>query len=175
MRTRRNGFVPSSRHGDWDRIKRSRPDWPKSVLHGGGDASFEQAAAVAGRWEWRWTRSSIGRCSRRRTGRAASPSRLAPVRPCPRPRRRPRRGAVIMMDAGWCVIGRGLGFETHHGTGRAGAWQECKSAVIYRLARRPDEKRSGAFGGKVCGGLCGGTAGVWTAGAGGSRGGAWEK
>jgi hypothetical protein len=106
--------------------------------------SFEQAAAVAGRWGVAVDDTLIHRQVQQAGERAErqAQARLAPgATVSPAPPAAPAGALVIMMD-GWMVRHRGeaWGLKPTTEPGERVAWQECKSAVIYRLAQEAQTK-----------------------------------
>jgi len=99
--------------------------------------SYEQAAAVAARWGVAVDDSVIHqqvqhageRADQQAQARAASAPGSASLPDVP-------PGALVIMMDGWMVRHRGgdWGLQPAHVPGERVAWQECKSAVIYRLA-----------------------------------------
>jgi len=104
--------------------------------------SYEQAAAVAARWGVTVDDSLIHQQVQRAGERADHQSRVrvtASGKPPPAPAAKTAvvSGALVIMMDGWLVRHRGgaWGLKPAHVPGERVAWQECKSAVIYRLAQ----------------------------------------
>lgn len=103
--------------------------------------SYEQAAAVATRWGVAVDDSILHQQVQRAGERADQQAQArvaASTVPAPgavAPPGVPPGALVIMMD-GWMLRQRGVdwGLQPAHVPGERVAWQECKSAVIYRLA-----------------------------------------
>ena len=106
--------------------------------------SYAQAAALAARWgaavDDSVLHQQVQRAGERADQQAQARVTAVPVPvpvPTPQPiEARPPGALVIMMD-GWMVRhrGRDWGLQPAHVPGERVAWQECKSAVIYRLAQ----------------------------------------
>lgn len=100
--------------------------------------SYEQAAAVAVRWGVAVDDSLIHQQVQRAGERAEQQAQTritANARPTPKPAVPP--GALVIMMDGWMLRHRGgdWGLKPAAAAGERVAWQECKSAVIYRLAQ----------------------------------------
>jgi hypothetical protein len=104
--------------------------------------SYEQAAAVAARWGVAVDDATLHQQVQRAGERADQQAEArvaasaAPALACGPKSTVPPGALVIMMD-GWMLRHRGVdwGLKPAHVPGERVAWQECKSAVIYRLAQ----------------------------------------
>ena len=102
--------------------------------------SYAQAAALAARWgvavDDSVLHQQVQRAGERadQQAQARVTTRAVPTAPPPLAGAVPPGALVIMMD-GWMVRhrGRDWGLQPAHVPGERVAWQECKSAVIYRL------------------------------------------
>ena len=99
--------------------------------------SYEQAAAVAAQWGVTVTDSLIHQQVQRAGERADQQAlvRVAASADTPAPQTRPATDALVIMMDGWMLRQRGAdwGLKPVTTVGERVAWQECKSAVIYRL------------------------------------------
>ncbi len=102
--------------------------------------SYEQAAAVATRWGVAVDDSIIHQQVQRAGERAAQQAQArvtanADPTPEPAPKTTVPPGALVIMMDGWMLRHRGedWGLKPAAVAGERVAWQECKSAVIYRL------------------------------------------
>ena len=99
--------------------------------------SYEQAAAVAAQWGVTVTDSLIHQQVQRAGERADQQAlvRVAASADTPAPQTRPATDALVIMMDGWMLRHRGAdwGLKPAATAGERVAWQECKSAVIYRL------------------------------------------
>lgn len=100
--------------------------------------SYEQAAAVAARWGVAVDDSIIHQQVQRAGERADQQAQAritAGATPAPKTAVPP--GALVIMMDGWMLRHRGgdWGLKPAAALGQRVAWQECKSAVIYRLAQ----------------------------------------
>ena len=100
-------------------------------------ASYEQAAAVAAQWGVTVTDTLIHQQVQRAGERAdqQAAARVAASADTPAPQTRPPTDALVIMLDGWMLRHRGddWGLKPAATVGERVAWQECKSAVIYRL------------------------------------------
>lgn len=102
--------------------------------------SYEQAAAVAGRWgvavDDTLIHQQVQRAGERAEQQAQARVTASAALPPGDQSAVPPGALVIMMD-GWMVRHRGeaWGLKPAEVPGERVAWQECKSAVIYRLAQ----------------------------------------
>jgi len=102
--------------------------------------SYEQAVAVAARWGVAVDDSTLHHQVQGAGQRADEQAQArvtasaTPVR-TPGPKPAVPSGALVIMMDGWMVRHRGVdwGLQPAHVPGERVAWQECKSAVIYRL------------------------------------------
>ena len=100
--------------------------------------SYEQAAAVAARWGVAVDDSIIHQQVQRAGERADQQAQARiPSSAAPTPKTAVPPGALVIMMDGWMLRHRGgaWGRKPAHVPGERVAWQECKSAVIYRLAQ----------------------------------------
>ena len=99
--------------------------------------SYEAAAAVAAQWGVTVTDSLIHQQVQRAGARADQQAlaRVAASADTPAPQTRPATDALVIMMDGWMLRHRGAdwGLKPAATVGERVAWQECKSAVIYRL------------------------------------------
>ena len=99
--------------------------------------SYEQAAAVAAQWGVTVTDSLMHQQVQRAGERAdqQAQQRIATSADTPAPQIRPATDALVIMMDGWMLRHRGddWGLKPVTSVGARVAWQECKSAVIYRL------------------------------------------
>ena len=99
--------------------------------------SYEQAAAVAAQWGVTVTDTLIHQQVQRAGERADQQAqvRVAASAATPAPQTRPPTDALVIMMDGWMLRHRGddWGLKPVTTVGERVTWQECKSAVIYRL------------------------------------------
>ena len=99
--------------------------------------SYAQACAVMARWGVAVDDSVLHRQVQQAGERAdqQAQARVTAAPAAPVPVLAPPPGALVIMMDGWMVRHRGSdwGLQPAHVPGERVAWQECKSAVIYRL------------------------------------------
>ena len=102
--------------------------------------SYEPAAAVAGRWGVAVDDSPIHQQVQFAGARAEQQAQArisTSAAPASAPKTAGPPGALVILMDGWMLRPRGgdWGRKPAHVAGERVAWQECKSAVIYRLAQ----------------------------------------
>ena len=101
--------------------------------------SYEQAAAVVAQWGVPVDDAVIHQQVQRAGERAdqQAQARVAAGAATPAPQARPPTDALVIMMDGWMLRHRGgdWGLQPADRVGDRVAWQECKSAVIYRTAQ----------------------------------------
>ena len=142
----RQGFCPQQRVWGLAPHQKITPGLAaKLCFTAGATTSYEQAAAVAPPWGVAVADAVIHQQVQRAGERAnqQAAARVAASADTPAPQTgAPTDALVIMMD-GWMLRQRGddWSLKPADGVGERGAWQECKSAVLYRL--QPAVKKTG--------------------------------